>query len=206
MTAISATQQYSSQLTLLPYADLLAYDKGWVWAIYYSNSGGQVASHLALIHGEGNLLIKELVNEILSIDSHSKNIFNKLNILNPSEITSSLSENLESTKRKYFNYLENELGQIQFEGLPTDKEAGSVKVNLENIFVPLNLVQIGHETKNDDFFSDNVEGQEIGEILSRQTRLAILAKPGGGKSTLIKRIAIAYAFPERRKAVNDKLP
>lgn len=36
--------------------------------------------------------------------------------------------------------------------------------------------------------------------------MAILAKPGGGKSTLIKRIAIAYAYPDRRKKINDELP
>ena len=46
----------------------------------------------------------------------------------------------------------------------------------------------------------------VGEILSKHQKLAILAKPGGGKSTLIKRIVIAYAFPDRRKEINDRLP
>ena len=37
-------------------------------------------------------------------------------------------------------------------------------------------------------------------------QLAILADPGGGKSTLIKRLAVAYAYPERRGGVGDGLP
>ena len=43
-------------------------------------------------------------------------------------------------------------------------------------------------------------------MLEIHTRLAILASPGGGKSTLLKRLAIAYGDPERRHLINDHLP
>jgi hypothetical protein len=46
----------------------------------------------------------------------------------------------------------------------------------------------------------------IGGILAENAHLALLATPGGGKSTLLKRLAIAYAFPERRVEVSDDLP
>jgi hypothetical protein len=46
----------------------------------------------------------------------------------------------------------------------------------------------------------------VGELLEHSQHLAFLAKPGGGKSTLVKRLATAYAFPSRLKEVADGLP
>jgi hypothetical protein len=204
--AISSLTVDSLQFTLLNYADLLAYNKGWVWAFYYSDSGGQQPSHFALVHAEGKPLIKSLVDEIISIDSDLNKVFDGLSYLSNGAIKDTALQNLEKTEKKYFKYLENELGEIQFEGMPTDKEAGAVKVKLENIFVPLHLSQSQQSRKKNEIDLDENFREPIGDILSKKTRLAILAKPGGGKSTLIKRIAIAYAFPERRKQINDRLP
>lgn len=204
--AISTLSSVISGLSLLDYVDLLAYDKGWVWAFYYSDSHGQKPSHFAFVHAEGKPLIKDLAESIILIDTEVKRIFDGLTLLNNEESTDIAKRNLTETSEKYFKYLENELGEIQFEGLPTDKEAGSVKVKLENIFVPLHLSQNQQRGKKDEFDIDEKTREGIGEILKKNSRLAVLAKPGGGKSTLIKRIAIAYAFPERRKQINDKLP
>lgn len=204
--AISSLSSISSHYTLIDYSDLLAYQKGWVWAFFYSDSGGQKPSHFALVHAEGKPLITDLAEEIISIDKELNKLFQGLVLLNCEEPTTTSQQNLTETKKKYFNYLEIELGEIQFEGLPTDKEAGSVKVKLESIFVPLHLNQNQQRRKKDEFEVDENTREGIGDILNKKSRLAILAKPGGGKSTLIKRIAIAYAFPERRKQINDKLP
>ena len=201
--AISSLLPLTTELTLLDYIDLLAYDKGWVWAFYYSDSNGQKPSHFALVHAEGNPLIKDLADGIIVIDNNLKKLFKGLKLINKEEPTAIESQNLKTTSEKYFKYLENELGEIQFEGLPTDKEAGSVKVKLENIFVPLHFHKNAQKNNEQD---NEVKREEIGEILNINSKLAILAKPGGGKSTLIKRIAIAYAFPERRKQINDSLP
>jgi hypothetical protein len=204
--AIASLTLTNSKLTLTDYADLIVYNKGWVWALYYSDSNGQKSSHFGLVHAEGKPLIKELAEEIISLDCNINKIFEGLILINKEESISTIQANLFETERRYFKYLENELGEIHFEGLPTDKEAGSVKVKLENIFVPLHLTQIQTKRKKDEMDIDQHTREGIGEILNKNTRLAILAKPGGGKSTLIKRIAIAYAFPERRKQINDKLP
>jgi hypothetical protein len=51
-----------------------------------------------------------------------------------------------------------------------------------------------------------MERQPVGEVLSEYSRLAILAAPGGGKTTLLKRLAIAYAFPDRSGLIDDNLP
>ncbi|WP_313265389.1 NACHT domain-containing protein [Sphingobacterium sp.] len=204
--ALSSLSNIDSNLTLLDYSDLLAYDKGWVWAFYFSDSEGQKPSHYALIHAEGKPLIKDLASEIIEIDSKVKNIFKDLSLINKYDPVNNSYSNSEETKRKYYKYLENELGDIQFEGLPTDKEAGAVKVKLENIFVPLHLIKNEQRQQKDKFDVEERTRESIGNILSRNSKIAILAKPGGGKSTLIKRIAIAYAFPERREQINDSLP
>lgn len=204
--AISSLSINSSQFTLLEQVDLLAYNKGWIWALYYSDTNGQKPSHFSLVHAEGKPLIKSLAEEIISTDNNLSKIFDGLTLLNKEESNVIIDRNLNETEKKYFKYLKNELGEIQFEGLPTDKEAGSVKVKLENIFVPLHLTQSQSRKEKDEVGINEGAREGIGEVLKKNTRLAILAKPGGGKSTLIKRIAIAYAFPERRKQINDELP
>ena len=203
--AISSLSSLTTGLTLLDYVDLLAYEKGWVWTFYFSDSNGQKASHFALVHAEGKPLIKDLADNIVEIDRKLKNIFKYLTLINKEEATAIVNQNLKTTGEKYFKYLENELGDIQFEGLPTDKDAGSVKVKLENIFVPLHFDKNSQKEEKEQLDADK-KREGIGDILSKKSKLAILAKPGGGKSTLIKRIAIAYAFPERRMQINDSLP
>ncbi|TCL14222.1 restriction endonuclease [Roseivirga ehrenbergii] len=189
----------SNELTLEMSADLIAYNKGWVWAIYYSN--GQRTTHVAFVHAEGKLLVKELSDEIIKLDKKLDKNFTDLEVICNNDKLPKILE----TQKKYFKYLENECGEIHFEGLPTDKDAGSVKVRLENIFITPSLEIISNQQKE---FNDIIEDERIsiGNILNMNSRLAILAKPGGGKSTLIKRLAIAYAFPSRKKLIDDNLP
>lgn len=203
--AISTISSHTNQLTILNYVDLLAYHKGWVWAIYYSSDGGQTPSHFALIHAEGKPLVKELTQELISVDGSCNRILKNLTLISFEHSTLS-DENLTNAQEKYFKYLENELGEIHFEGLPTDKEAGIVKMKLENIFVPLHLNHGKNTQEDNDGGYLTLVREGIGKVLSKNTKLAILAKPGGGKSTLLKRIAIAYAFPSRRSQINDDLP
>jgi hypothetical protein len=201
--AIDNVPSHSSELRLAEYADLFAYDKGWVWIIYFSN--GQMNTHFSLIHAEGKPLIDDFVKEIILLDStYAKRLENLVYIEPPKN--NCTQENINLVREKYFKYLENECGEIQFEGLPTDKDAGSVKVKLESIFVPLHLEKTNLIESEGESFEDEEKRVGIGELLNTTQRITILAKPGGGKSTLIKRLAIAYAYPQRRNLVNDKLP
>ena len=188
--AIDAVKK-DNDLFLCKDVDLIACEYGWIWVLYYSNYPTQTATHFAFVHADGKPLLNEIANKILKSDEYS------LHFSNLSYLESSVNKNLDkdAAKKAYFNYLEKELGEIQFEGMPTDKEAGSVKVQLENIFVPLGYY------KNDD----KNNKLTINDVLS-SNKSAILAKPGGGKSTLIRRIALAYAYPSRRKKVDDGLP
>lgn len=106
----------------------------------------------------------------------------------------------------YFEYLARELGIIQFDGIPTDKTAGAVKAELERIFVPLEFECVMTEEERESREEICDKEYTIGKILSEGSRAAILAKPGGGKSTLIRRLALAYAYPARKEEVDDQLP
>jgi hypothetical protein len=57
-----------------------------------------------------------------------------------------------------------------------------------------------------DLDGEDPEKETLGSVLARDRRLAILAAPGAGKSTLIKRLAVAYAHPESRSLLGDDLP
>ena len=180
-------------------ADLVASEYGWVWVLYYSERPRQSATHYTFIHADGYPLVSSIATSLKQQAIRQELEFSKLKYL---EAASDMALDKQAAQGAYFKYLENELGEIQFEGMPTDKEAGAVKVNLENIYVPLQFT--GKRPGNDD--DDFSEQMTINEVVSRTTKAAILAKPGGGKSTLIRRIALAYAYTERRLKVEDGLP
>lgn len=186
--------EQSSSLHLCDIVDLIASEEGWVWILYYSTFPEQTSTHFALVHADGNRLINSVARKLI-FQAAAHNIGFSSHTYMKAEAITDLDKKV--VKDLYFSYLETELGVVQFEGMPTDKEAGAVKVNLENIFVPLTFC---HQDK---------EGEEhvfIKDVLTKSMRAAILAKPGGGKSTLIRRIALAYAFSERRLKVGDNLP
>jgi predicted transcriptional regulator len=189
-------QNSNNDLELCQYADLVAHELGWIWVLYYSIAPNQTATNFALVHADGNPLLHSVSDAIISSSRSLGIAFSKLSYISPPSI---VDENKQTAQDAYYKYLENELGEIQFEGMPTDKDAGAVKVNLENIFVPLRFKYANAQTE-----SENVT--DICGILEENQRAAILAKPGGGKSTLIRRIALAYAYPERRLKVDDGLP
>lgn len=203
--AVSNVKFKEQQPQLLNYVDLIAHSIGWIWVLYYGDN--KSPTHFTLVHAEGKSLLEPLSKEILEFDLSDKNLFTGLKYLKPTNIRKDETKRREEAKNKYFQYIKNECGDIQFEGLPTDKDAGSIRVELENIFQPLhfeNIIQ-NKESKN-KFVSREKNREPIGEILKLNTRLAILAKPGGGKSTLLKRIAIAYSFKEKLELVKDDLP
>ncbi len=193
--AVDAIRQVKdTSLLLCDMVDLIASEEGWIWVLYYSTSPKQTSTHFAFVHADGNQLMNSVAQKLINQAINQKIGFSSL-IYIEAELKSDMDK--QTVKDLYFRYLETELGEIQFEGMPTDKEAGSIKVNLENIFVPLKFC---HKDKEGE---DHVS---ITEVLTKSIRAAILAKPGGGKSTLMRRIALAYAFPERRARVDDNLP
>jgi len=182
-------------LVLDPRAELLAHERGWIWCVYYTQ--GKTRTHFALIHSDGTPLARALADDVIATDRSCRGGLHKLSCLNPAPPPGTDSDpRVADALAAYRQYLGNECGFIQLDGLPADSDVGSRRLRLENLFVPLHL----------DIPTEKKEGQPVGTVLAGHPRLALLAAPGGGKSTLIKRLAVAYADPTRRGQVADDLP
>ncbi len=194
-----------------PACELLAHDMGWIWAVYFTQN--KQRTHFALIHSDGESIATALAETIIKADKSIGGTLHSLNYLSPSDEASISESRIDEVKTKYLEYLDSEYGKITLEGLPADQEVGSLRLKLENIFVPLYLERISESqgdpsisTEGDPQKVDQAERQPVGKVLSEHSQLAILAAPGGGKTTLLKRLAIAYAFPDRSGLIDDNLP
>lgn len=115
----------------------------------------------------------------------------------------------------YRTFLVRDCGQMTIEGMRADMDIGQRKFDIERLFVPLKVLPCPPDIPDSDprreeklhqWQEKNSEPVPFGEILRRQDRLALLAIPGGGKTLLLKRLAVAYANPPRRAASRDDLP
>lgn len=188
------------ELEFDPQPELLAHERGWIWAVYYLQGGHR--THFALVLAEGTLLAKALVQEVIATDRDCGGSLHELICLNPAPPEREDEKRVQEARIAYFEYLANECGTLQLDGLPADSDVGSRRLRLENLFVPLHLdveVQGGEEP-------EILERQTVGSVLAKHPRLALLAPPGGGKSTLVKRLASAYADFSRREEIADDLP
>jgi hypothetical protein len=119
----------------------------------------------------------------------------------------------ERVLQAYRDFLIRDCGQMTIEGVRADMDTAQRRFDLERLFVPLSVVP-SREARQMDPFEDpavqlerkNSEPLPFGRVLERHRRLAILALPGGGKTMLLKRLAVAYADPSRRQATRDDLP
>jgi hypothetical protein len=116
---------------------------------------------------------------------------------------------------RYRSFLVRDCGQMTIEGVSADMDTGQRKFDLERLFVPLKVSLCPPDLKASDpdrseklaaWKRQNNASFSFGKVLSKGRSLALLALPGGGKTLLLKRIAVAYADPARRGSSNDSLP
>ncbi|NQT11424.1 MAG: NACHT domain-containing protein, partial [Planctomycetes bacterium] len=109
---------------------------------------------------------------------------------------------------RYRKWLVAECGYIQLDGLPADADLSAFRMRLERLFVPLKVISKTHQPDDDEARSpEEIKSiAPVGAFLDRYPRFSLLAKPGGGKSTLLKRLAVAYAEPDRLRESDDGLP
>ena len=117
--------------------------------------------------------------------------------------------------QEYRSFLIRDCGQMTIEGLGADMDTAQRKFDLEKLFVPLSLVPArpdisendpDRELKLSQWLETNRGSVTFGKVFAKKKHLALLALPGGGKSLLLKRIAVAYADNDRRLSSNDELP
>jgi hypothetical protein len=195
--AAACTASYP-KLRLDTRLDLLAHQIGWIWAVYFGV--GAARTHYVLVHADGGVLHSSLVKAIQSAD---KAVGGKLSELQPIVSTEPpVDISSQEAIERYLQYVDREYGEITLEGLPADQEVGSRRLKLENLFVPLELEPL--ESKSAE--RRRLARKRVGPVIAQHPRIAVLAPPGGGKSTLLKRLAVAYAIPDRLGQADDKLP
>ncbi|WP_158709561.1 restriction endonuclease [Streptomyces sp. NRRL S-15] len=194
---------------------ILIHEFGWMWAFFFKVSGKY--SFFTLVHADGYGLHDDLSSVVIDADSQSARLFDGLDYLTPADVNHSTIPGKEEAKNAYFAYLEREFGGITLEGLPADREIGSKAIRLESLYVPLHLNRVpSQEQLTEENEAGGVDilthhGAEapriaVSEVLQSSKHVAILAAPGGGKTTLLKRLAVAYAISDRRGEVADELP
>jgi hypothetical protein len=195
-------------------ACLLGTELGYVWAVFYAHH--KQRTHFALIHADGTPLAQAVAqqlwcDELLKANPDWHEAVKELQYLAPPEYDAARRKLADSADLAYRTWLAEECGYMQLDGLPTDADLGSSRPRLERLFVPLRAYLLPQA---------DAAGQEaavwgagnkekplpIGTLLADHPCLALLAAPGGGKSTLLKRLATAYAMPERLNQVADHLP
>ena len=111
------------------------------------------------------------------------------------------SKEIDLLKKEYFNYLQNDCGYIKFEGAPKYSAIEDIFVTpyFSSLWNYKNSKGIFHERPDYNDPSDFSGICTVEETLLKENRIAVIADPGGGKTTLLNSIAISCAFPERGK-------
>lgn len=115
----------------------------------------------------------------------------------------------------YRNFLLRDCGEMTIEGMRADMETAQRKFDLEQLFVPLEvepfppfiaLSDPDREAKLKQWREKNSAPVSFADAFKATKKMALLALPGGGKTLLLKRLAVAYSYPARRDLSDDNLP
>ena len=131
----------------------------------------------------------------------------------------SVSEEQSHLLTEYRRFLLKDCGQMTIEGLRADMDMAQRRFDLERLFVPIEVLvstrpepsgEADHAEKSrrgsrDDGRDDGTK-YPFGEAFAEHPRMVLQALPGGGKSMLLKRVAVAYADRARRDKSVDSLP
>lgn len=131
------------------------------------------------------------------------------------EQSSSQKDSHEGLLRAYRDFLLKDCGEMTIEGVRADSDTAQRRFNLERLFVPLRVQSCPPDIAEEDprraeklelWQAKHQEPRPFGDAFKKHPRVALLALPGGGKTLLLKRLAVAYAEPARRSLSDDGLP
>ena len=115
----------------------------------------------------------------------------------------------------YRQFLLRDCGEMTIEGMRADMDTAQRKFDLEKLFVPLEvnyfppaipLNDPDRKAKLAEWHNENADPVAFASAFKENHRIALLALPGGGKTLLLKRLAVAYSHPPRRASSADNLP
>lgn len=194
--------------------ELLAHpDLSYIKVVIYSQNGER--THFALIQSGGVALASGPAQLIIDADKKNAGILHTLKYLPPAPPAPDRQELEQQARKSYQEWIDAECGSIHLDGLPAEADYSAKSLKLERLFVPLRAIVDKENPRAEDkkFTSSKQEAYysepkayPISELLIAGTRLALLAAPGGGKSTLLKRLATAYTSDARRIEIADGLP
>lgn len=189
--------------------ELLGHKLGYIKAIYFAHN--KKLTHVALIHADGTPLSSEVANSIIEADKAIGGQMHTLRYLAPAPLPPDLQQKKELALAFYQRWLEKECGYIQLDGLPLDNHKRIESIPLEKLFVPMVaelVVDTSHLDANSptEMWPEEEQIYPIGELIANYKYIALLAAPGGGKSTLLKRLATAYGIEGRLTEIKDNLP
>ncbi len=131
------------------------------------------------------------------------------------QVDRSANEQSDALLRDYRSFLVRDCGQMTIEGVRADMEIGQRRFDLERLFVPLKVTPCPPDISNNDPLAEQKlrkwtekhhKPVAFGRVFGKQKHLALLALPGGGKTLLLKRLAVAYADARRLAYTGDSLP
>ena len=161
-------------------------------------------------YGEKRGDLTGFLNEHIAIKRAAKGrpVGSRESVQNPSADATNLVQ-------QYRTFLVKDCGQMTIEGVRADMEIGQRRFDLERLFVPLKVVPCRPEISTTDPLAEeklrkweekNSKPVPFGKVFSKAKHLALLALPGGGKTLLLKRLAVAYADTQRLQSTEDALP
>lgn len=116
----------------------------------------------------------------------------------------------------YRNHLLRDCGEMTIEGMRADLDMAQRKFDLEKLFVPLEVIAYPPVLATNDPQREvklqqwqrgkDALPQDFASAFTNHNRIALLALPGGGKTLLLKRLAVAYSSSARLETSNDNLP
>lgn len=212
--------------------ELVAYEKGYAKVVYYAHQGQR--THFALIHADGTALAKVPAQEVIDADQAVGGALHRLIYLAPPLVVADLWAAQDAALAVYRQWLSTECGYVELDGLPANSEISSSKLKLERLFIPLKALAAEQEGEDggastrayrfSEYHIFETEEENVGwvpkaaeqrysktpipisELLAPQARLAFLSPPGGGKSTLLKRLASEYGLVSQSVKFADKMP